>query len=176
VVDANLRPSIASSLSAYRASVRAALGLADVIKVSDEDLAVLLPETSDPLQAASALFSLGHANLVALTRGAEGASLLTRDGRMWHARETAPLKIADTVGAGDCFLAGLLSDIVAHGVEAHEELSTAAAKRRLARAIASASLCVQRAGCNPPTSAEVREWMVRGMIEVEVAEHALPHT
>lgn len=170
VVDANLRPSIASSLGAYRASVRAALALADVIKVSDEDLSVLLPEVSDPLQAASTLFSLGHANLIALTRGAEGASLLTRDGRVWHARETAQLQIADTVGAGDCFLAGLLSDIVADGAVAHEELSTQAAKRRLARAIASASLCVQRAGCQPPTSDEVRQWMVRGTIAVEAPE------
>jgi fructokinase len=167
VVDANLRPSIASSLAAYRASVRAALALADVIKVSDDDLAVLLPEISDPLQAASTLFSLGHANLVALTRGAEGASLLTRDGRSWRARETAPLQIVDTVGAGDCFLAGLLSDIVADGAVAHEDLSTQAAKRRLARAIASASLCVQRAGCQPPTSEEVRQWMVRGTIAFE---------
>lgn len=174
VVDANLRPSIASSLAAYRASVRAALALADVVKVSDEDLAVLLPELSDPVQAASTLFSLGHANLIALTRGAEGATLITRDGRSWHARETAPLQVADTVGAGDCFLAGLLSDVVADGAVAHEELSAQAAKRRLARAIASASLCVQRAGCNPPTAAEVREWMVRGTIEVEAAGHVLP--
>jgi fructokinase len=167
VVDANLRPSIASPLPAYRASVRAALALADLVKVSDEDLAILLPEMNDPLQAARALFSLGHANLVALTRGALGASLLARDGRMWTARETAPLQIADTVGAGDCFLAGLLSGVVGDGSGVHGEAGTKSARQRLARAIASASLCVQRAGCHPPTREDVNAWMLRGTIEVK---------
>ena len=169
VVDANLRPAAAASLQAYRESVRAALALAHLVKASDEDLQVLLPDIADPLAAARALFALGPVEAVALTRGAEGATLLTRDGRAWHARETAPLQIADTVGAGDCFLAGLLTGLLAEAAPAGARCSPITAERALARAVASASLCVQRAGCNPPRRAEVAQWLARGTVAVSPA-------
>ncbi len=169
VVDANLRPAAAASLPAYRDSVRAALALAHLVKASDEDLQVLLPDVADPLAAARTLFALGPVEAVALTRGAEGATLLARDGRTWHARETASLRIADTVGAGDCFLAGLLTGLLADGVSAGSHWSDETARSALARAVSSASLCVQRAGCNPPRGDEVAPWLARGSVAVSAA-------
>ena len=41
VVDANLRPAIVPDMAAYQASVMAALGEADIVKVSDDDLHIL---------------------------------------------------------------------------------------------------------------------------------------
>jgi len=55
---------------------------------------------------------LGAAQWMALTLGAEGARLLVRHGdeiKVLSARESAPVKVVDTVGAGDSFLAGLLA-------------------------------------------------------------------
>ena len=161
-VDANLRPAVANNEAAYRNNVRAALALADVIKVSDDDLALLSPATADPIEAAMRLFELGSVQLVALTRGAEGATLLARDGRRLHAREREPLRIADTVGAGDCFFAGLLSEMVAHLADTE----THTLRNALRRAVASASLCVQHAGCVPPSAAQLADWMARGSIEL----------
>lgn len=171
VVDANLRPSAMDDLAAWRESVRAALGEADLIKASDEDLRVLEPAIDDPLQAALSLFGRGPARAIALTLGAQGALLLLADGRRWHARETRALRIRDTVGAGDSFLAGLVAGWL-DGVD-REPLDALAdadrARRALARAVASASHCVQHEGCVPPDARALGQALARGSVAVEQA-------
>lgn len=172
VVDANLRPGATRDIDGYRANVRAALALADVIKVSDEDVIALVPGTSDPLAAARELFALGPAQCVAFTRGSRGAVLLGRDGREWHARDRAELQIVDTVGAGDCFLAGLVAGLLGLATDeppwAGGELPDPLARRALTRAVASASHCVQQRGCVPPRLAELDAVLMQGTVEVEV--------
>jgi len=170
VVDANLRPSIMDDPAAWRASVRAALGLADVIKVSEEDLSHLLPESGDPLRAAAGLFAFSPAQLVALTLGGEGAVLLARDGRGWQARETAAVQVADTVGAGDSFLAGLVAGLLAEGglrQRTGADIAASGAARALARAVVSASHCVQQRGCVPPHADEVARALALATVKVE---------
>jgi fructokinase len=171
VVDANLRPSVmADDAAAWRASVGAALALADVIKVSEEDLRHLLPESGDPVRAAAGLFALGPAQLVALTLGGEGALLLARDGRGWLARDTADVQVADTVGAGDCFLAGLVAGLLDEGglrQRTGADIASSGAARALARAVVSASHCVQQRGCVPPHADEVARALALGTVRVE---------
>lgn len=170
VVDANLRPSVMEDPAAWRASVRATLGLADLIKVSEEDLQHLLPESGDPLRAAAGLFAVSPAQLVALTLGGEGALLLARDGRGWQARETAEVQVADTVGAGDSFLAGLVAGLLAEGglrQRTGGDIAASGAARALARAVVSASHCVQQRGCVPPNADEVARALALGTVKVE---------
>ena len=151
-VDANLRPLAASDLAAYLGGVRAALRHAHIVKASDEDLAHLglgglpLPELAASLFGDSAL------ELLAITRGAHGASLLTR-----HAQVDLPTAgvrdIVDTVGAGDCFHAGLLGYLHRHGALANLAALRAASpgllRAALAHAIAAAGINIRRAGCEP---------------------------
>ena len=173
VVDANLRPSVMDAPALWRASVLAALGLADLVKVSEEDLRHLLPGSDDPLAAAAGLFATGPAQLVALTLGGAGALLLARDGRVWQARECAELQVADTVGAGDSFLAGLVAGLLAEGGlqrRSGSDIASAAAARALARAVASASHCVQQRGCVPPHADEVERALARGTVQVEALQ------
>jgi len=169
VVDANLRPAAMPDAQAYRETVYAALALADVIKVSDEDLLALAPSQPEPLASAMELFSRGPARWVALTQGSRGALLLARDGRRWHARDAAALSIVDTVGAGDSFLAGLVAGLLGAqpGDTRDDSFSETIARRALARAVASASYCVQQRGCVPPISLEVDRLLARGTIAVE---------
>lgn len=159
VVDANLRPSVMPDLDLYRQHVLAALQYADVVKVSDEDLECLNLPGVNALEKASHLLRQCRAHFVALTRGGAGASLLTRHGQVFHAREVEPVAVVDTVGAGDCFLAGLVVGVLEQDCPPDwgaTEVPEAQAKALLCHAIASASLCVMRRGCVPPTREEVR--------------------
>ena len=158
VIDANLRPSVMPDLAAYRSHVLTALHYADVIKASDEDLVCLNLPGGDVLAQAKHLLQNTRASVMALTLGGEGAMLLTRQGQVFAARELEPIEVVDTVGAGDCFLAGLVVAMLAHKLPADwgaGHVSTEVARALLTSAIASASLCVMRRGCVPPTRAEV---------------------
>lgn len=163
VVDANLRPAIVPDMNAYKASVMAALGEAHLIKASDDDLVTLGFDSQPPLEAARQLLASTRAKWLALTLGAKGAMLLDRAGHVWQVRESAPVKVADTVGAGDCFIAGMVVALLdrpavrmATTPEAIELTSDDAAAI-LSCAVASASICVQRVGCAPPTRQEVAQ-------------------
>ncbi|HET6827499.1 MAG TPA: PfkB family carbohydrate kinase, partial [Ramlibacter sp.] len=153
IVDANLRPSAVDDLPAYRAQVFQALALADVVKASDEDLAVLLPG-EPPLAAARALLDMTQAQVVALTLGAQGAVALVRNGAAWHACEEDEVDVVDTVGAGDCFLAGFAAGLLPGQPIGGEDLA-AAVPMALARGVASASHCIARRGCAAPTAVEL---------------------
>lgn len=163
VVDANLRPAIVPDMAAYRASVMGALGEAHLIKASDDDLVTLGFDTQPPLAAAKELLAATRAGWLALTLGAKGAMLIDRAGHVWQVTESAPVKVADTVGAGDCFIAGLVAALLERPsvIQAASPddiaLDGTDVEALLARAVASASLCVQRVGCVPPTRDEVAE-------------------
>lgn len=163
VVDANLRPSVMPDLPAYQRCVHAFLEVADVIKVSDEDLLALNVPGDTPLTQARHVIQTTQAKLLALTMGANGAWLLTRNGE-YFAHETARLNIIDTVGAGDSFLAGLLAALASINTAGHSlnevlsQLTANDARMALGHAIASASLCVQERGCVPPTWHQTKQW------------------
>jgi fructokinase len=155
VVDANLRPSVMSDMTTYRNNILEALLLADIIKVSDEDLAHLQIPGNTPIECAQHLLRLSCAKLIALTLGANGAWLLTNSGVACFGQETVQMNIADTVGAGDSFLAGLLAALLIQKFDIAEQR---AVQRLLRHAIASASLCVQEHGCVPPSWDQAQAW------------------
>jgi len=160
-IDANLRPLAVADLASYAAGVRRALAMAHLIKVSEEDLLYLgLPDT-DPVAAARLLFDGSAAQLVALTLGGQGAVLLARTG---HVALPVPpgVTVVDTVGAGDCFQAGLVASLHQAGDLAPGALAAldpGLLARALRYAIATASIDVMRKGCNPPLRAEVDHFL-----------------
>lgn len=163
VIDANLRPSVMPDLEAYRRHVLAALQYADVIKASDEDLLCLALPGDTALAQATALLHSTQAACLALTRGPDGATLLTRSGQVFHARERQAVTVVDTVGAGDCFLAGMIAAWMDNGLVSNWGEAPVAAslvQDLLLRAVASASLCIMQRGCVPPTRAEVQARLV----------------
>jgi fructokinase len=91
---------------------------ATIIKVSDEELPLAFsflselgltrsPVTITPETAAHSLLEyFPNCKLVATTLGAEGSLVTSREGTFSH--PGFPIKVVDTVGAGDAFTAGLL--------------------------------------------------------------------
>lgn len=72
---------------------------ADWVKLNSDELALLHDDVDDP---AGFLAHHGLSGLV-LTRGGEGAEVLTADGEHQRARPQADIPLVDTVGAGDAF-------------------------------------------------------------------------
>ena len=144
-----------------------ALALADLIKASDEDLEVLDVPGQDARERAERLLARVPAGMMALTLGAEGAVLLRKTSAgivALQAQERVPVQVVDTVGAGDCFLAGLLAcllrlaqDGACTPTEMAQRLSNDQAKALLAHALATATINVTRIGCQPPVWDEVIE-------------------
>lgn len=157
VVDANLRPSVMPDLPSYRAAIQQALALADIIKVSDEDLIHLGLEGVSPVESAQQLLRQTSAQLLALTLGENGAWLISANGLLCYARESTKLAIVDTVGAGDSFLAGLLAALLKQNLDLSSQASL---EQILRHAVASASLCVQEKGCVPPSWDQAHAWSV----------------
>ena len=150
-VDPNCRPWVIADPAAYRRRLRRILGRSDLVKVSEEDVAWLHPDR-DPIEATRALLADGP-SVGVLTRGADGAVVVTAERDV--AVAPPPVKVVDTIGAGDAFAGGLLAWRREHGLgaDALSDLDTAVEAARFACAVA-ARTC-ERAGASPPYRAEL---------------------
>ncbi|CDG83626.1 carbohydrate kinase family protein [Janthinobacterium agaricidamnosum] len=93
----------------YDATLRRMTGLADVVKVSDEDLQGLFRH--DDIEASFELLRSWNPQATYLyTRGAAGAALYRGD-RMWMAAPPE-IDVIDSVGAGDASIGGLLYSLM----------------------------------------------------------------
>jgi fructokinase len=104
VLDPNVRPGLIPD-SEYRDRLHRALGLSDVVKASDADLAWVY-EGATHQEAAERLLEQG-VRLAVVTRGARGAFAAHRDLRV--SVPAVPVDVVDTIGAGDAFGAALLA-------------------------------------------------------------------
>ena len=158
MLDPNIRPGLIRDAAAYRARLTAFCGLADIIKVSDEDLDWLAPGPAPLLQKLHTL-QAGRPKVMILTRGKDGATALLPDGsKVSVAAQQA--EVVDTVGAGDTFNAGVLAELQERSLLDKSALATiTAAPIRAALAFGSkvATVTVSRAGANPPWRAEMAD-------------------
>lgn len=160
-IDANIRLVAVERKSEYLDGVKQALVRAHVVKVSDEDLLHLGARDDSAAEARRLCLANDTTALVALTRGAKGAALVTRALEV-ELQTPAGLAVVDTVGAGDCFHAGLLAWLHRNdslNSEALEQLDAETLRAALAHAIAAASINVTRAGCDPATWEETRRFL-----------------
>lgn len=157
--DPNLRPSLMPPAAITGVVVDELVALADVVKVSDEDIAWLLPG-ADPVDVARTWAASGPA-LVVVTRGGDGATAVTAHGVRVDV-DAPRVAVADTVGAGDSFMGGLIdglwsSDLLGAEKRAAlgriDEATVRAVVERCARI---AAITVSRPGADPPTAAELR--------------------
>jgi fructokinase len=139
--DPNHRTAMGAS---YGTTFERMVRLADVVKLSDDDLAALLPGRA----ATDGLASLRAWNpdaLVLFTTGESGMRLLTPAAT--HVQAAFPVVVADTVGAGDACLGGWVASWL--------ERPEAPLPAHLAFAAATAAVACRHAGAYAPTRAEV---------------------
>lgn len=105
-LDPNVRLNPEPNIDLWRSRIAELVELADLIKVSDEDLSLLYPE-QDPQRVIESWLT-HRCQLVFLTRGGEGASVFSRAHGSWSV-PACSVTIADTVGAGDTFQAALIT-------------------------------------------------------------------
>ena len=104
-LDPNVRLNVEPEVAVWQSYLEWMLPRTHLLKISDEDLQLLVPGVAPETFAARALQS--GVRLVVLTRGAEGASAWTSQGEA-HV-ERVSVEVVDTVGAGDTFQAALLT-------------------------------------------------------------------
>lgn len=95
----------------YDPVLKRMMAIADLVKVSEEDLCGLF-RTEDEDAAFDRLRAMNPAAPILYTRGGEGAALYAGD-KVWRA-VPPKVMVVDTVGAGDSSLAGLLSSLMRH--------------------------------------------------------------
>jgi len=155
-IDPNIRPGqLRGDSAGYRARLASIFAVADVVKISDEDLGWWDPGR-DTGAAAEALYAAVGPGLLVVTRGAQGVIAFHPAGRI-EVPAVPVTRLVDTVGAGDTFMAALLdglSGAMALERAALEALPAERLTALLARAARAAAITCTRAGCNPPTRAE----------------------
>ncbi|MDK3018157.1 carbohydrate kinase family protein [Pseudodonghicola flavimaris] len=141
-LDLNIRPGLIRDAAAYRARLTRLVALADVVKVSDEDLDWLGGGALDRLRA--------EVPMLLHTRGAAGAVC-------WRGPDVFVLpapraEVVDTVGAGDIFAAGTLAYLARQGYLCKPLAPPEVALRHaIGHGLRAASLSVARPGADAPT-------------------------
>jgi fructokinase len=149
MLDPNIRKDFIPDKAVHMARMRRMIAMADIVKLSDEDMAWFGEEGND--DAIAARWLAEGPKLLVVTHGARGANAYTRRGKVSIAAQQ--VTVVDTVGAGDTFNAGILASLSAAGLLSKEkiaDLPEAAVTEALAFAAKLAAVTVSRAGANPP--------------------------
>jgi fructokinase len=156
--DPNVRPSLIADRAAAQARIAHLVERSDIVKVSDEDLRWINPD-HEPQRTARGWLASGPA-IVVVTMGSRGAVAFCSAG---DARVAAdPVRVTDTVRAGDAFMVGRLDALWALDLVGAER--RAALRRIRLDALAAAleaagqasAVTVSRAGAELPDRAALR--------------------
>lgn len=151
--DPNYRAPLWDTKEAAIEGMRSVVSFVDVMKISDEETA-LLTDIIEPEGAAKKLVDMG-VSVVAVTLGADGALVCTKEGSLVVPGFKADM--VDTTGAGDSFWGGFLKCLLESGRRPEDvTLQEAAEFANYGNAVA--SLCVEKRGAIPamPTTEEIQ--------------------
>lgn len=156
--DPNVRPMLMGTPDDVLPGVHELLGLADVVKVSEEDLAWLLPRR-EPGDVVGEWLELGPA-VVVVTLGANGVLAGTASG-LHTVLPGRTVEVVDTVGAGDAFTAAMLAGLHRRGLlgairrDDLYRIDRDTLDGVLSDAVVAAALTCSRHGADPPDRAGI---------------------
>lgn len=118
--DPNLRPPLWDDLGAAREQIAWGLAQCDVLKIADNELEFMTGETDFDRGAAALKAQYPNIRLLCATAGAEGSHAYYEDVKAFEPAFKLGGTI-ETTGAGDTFCACMLSFVLDHGLDAHDE-------------------------------------------------------
>ncbi|TIW19434.1 MAG: carbohydrate kinase [Mesorhizobium sp.] len=154
MLDPNIRPNFIPDKAKHLRRIREMMAMADIVKLSDEDLN-WFDEAGSHEDVVRNWLDRGP-KLIVVTHGGEGAVGYSKD----HKVTVVPqkVKVVDTVGAGDTFNAGILASLHEQGLltkAAIGSLPEDAIRNALELGAKAAAVTVSRAGANPPWRHEI---------------------
>ncbi|HML23686.1 MAG TPA: carbohydrate kinase [Aggregatilinea sp.] len=143
--DPNWRADLWPDQAAGRAAMLEAVAYADILKISDADLAFLAPDHADDF--ITALDAIGfQGKLAAVTLGAKGAWY--KAGEITGQVPSPHVQVVETTGSGDAFVAALLDCLLTQNLDI-DSLSEADLERVIRRACAAGALTATGYGAIP---------------------------
>ena len=148
--DPNIRLTVEPDDAVWRRTFESIAPHASINKMSDEDAAVLFPgeETGALAQRLAA-----DGALVAITHGGDGA-VVASSKHVAHI-EAPRITVIDTIGAGDSFMAAVLSWCATYSWPAADELDPTELTDLGMYACSAAAITCSRPGADPPRTADI---------------------
>jgi len=154
-LDPNIRPTLIKDKAKHLKRLGRLIALADILKISDEDVKWMTGSTN--LEKAAHGWLKKGAKIVAITKGGEGCMVFTK--RFGFEAMAPKVKVADTVGAGDTFTAGFLYHLSENKLlnkKALAKIDDEALKAAAFYAMKAAAVTVSRVGADPPWLREMK--------------------
>jgi fructokinase len=148
--DPNIRPDLLGEPGQARPLIERFVAVAHIVKASGEDIGWLYPGESHE-DVSGRWLDLG-ALVVVVTDGPRGAYLF-RAGAAPVYRPGHPVRVADTIGAGDAFTAGLLGGLSRRGLHSPGQLArwpSGPLAEAVEEAVLISALTCERVGADPP--------------------------
>lgn len=154
--DANLRLMLWDDADDAKRWIWEVMPYADVVKISEEEWEFIMGDVSFATGAKRILEQQG-ASLVVVTLGEKGCYYT--NGSAEGAVDGFAAKVVDTLGAGDAFVAAMLSQLLQH--ENLHSLDTSQLNAIMRYANAAGALATQKVGVIPalPTAAEIEAFL-----------------
>ncbi|HIW90133.1 MAG TPA: carbohydrate kinase [Candidatus Corynebacterium avicola] len=150
--DPNARPDIMGDADKARTAIRTLASSCHVVKFSDEDAEWIGGDTGATPDEVLASIAASGPRFTVMTRGAHGCTAIV-DGETYE-HPGREVTVADTIGAGDAFMSGLLFALVRDGSDRvlveGKELSADLVDSALDTAMSCATIAVSRSGAEPP--------------------------
>jgi fructokinase len=148
--DPNVRLTVEPDPAFWREVFEAVVPYARIVKMSDEDAAVLFPDEA-PEDLAKRL--AGEGKLVAITLG--GAGAVVAGGAEVGGADAPSVAVVDTIGAGDSFMAAMLSWCASYSWPAADQLDDTELTDLAEFSVNAAAITCSRPGADPPLLSEL---------------------
>lgn len=157
MLDPNCRARVIDDRQKYVTDLQRAARRTHIVKISTDDAQYLAPDSSALDHARAILLDEPAVRVVLVTDGADGTWVVSPDEETLV--PTAPIVVADTIGAGDSFGGGFLAWWVGNGLAVDDISRHDAAVAATHAAQQVAALTCQQVGAEPPMRADLpAEW------------------